>query len=165
MVSNLVHTFVVIVSGWTDLLCKVVGQRSMSQHHRKYFFHFLYIFLYPVTSWVGHRPLLSQYFFPFIHLFVHKFGMVMYLNDLTLPKIYAYRYCCHFLGSYIHPSVCRLEFGHCGQIAWKKWPIIWHGHASRWFTRSCHWHFRVLLSVSLFIQPFGFEFVGLGLWL
>ena len=74
-------------------------------------------------------------------------GMLMYPDDLPSAEIDADGYCCHFLRSSLRPTVCGLGFGYCGQIAWKKWPTIWHAYISRSLTLGCHRRLWLILSI------------------
>ena len=75
--------------------------------------------------------------------------MQMFPDDLPLANIDADGYCCHFMHSSVRPTIHGLGFVYCIQIAWKKWPTIWHADISRWLTLSIHGCLWILLLVCL----------------
>ena len=78
--------------------------------------------------------------------------MQMFPDDLPLANIDAYGYCCHFMRSYVRPTIHGLGFVYCIQSAWKKWPTIWHADVSRWLTLSIHGCLWILLLVCLSVH-------------
>ena len=78
--------------------------------------------------------------------------MQMFPDDLPLANIDADGYCCHFMRSFVRPTIHGLGFVYGIQSAWKKWPTIWHADVSRWLTLSIHGCLWILLLVCLSVH-------------
>ena len=88
--------------------------------------------------------------------------MQMFPDDFPLANIDADGYCCHFMRSSVRPTIHGLGFVYCIQIAWKKWPTIWHADVSRWLTLRIHGCLWILLLVCLSVRLFVY---GIFRWL